>query len=286
MLLSPWSEPFLKWHGSFGPFEGPCVSAFSRHVQELGDLGRGARWRQSLKRFVKGNIELLVAGTIALRSRADDDHHLALGGRSIGVALRELGQRAGHAFLVKLADFANDSSIAAAEQPLERRQRCCKARPTLINDQSRPHCRNLGDRIAAGLGLCRKEAEEQEAIGRKTRQGQCCDRRGGPGNGMDRTAGFARGSNQLVARVRDQGRSCVADQRDGLLAKLPDNPRTLLFARMIVIAAHRHFGADVIEELCGYSSIFREDPVHSAKGLRGAWAKVAKIADWRCNNVQ
>ena len=60
----------------------------------------------------------------------------------------------------------------------------------------------------------------------------------------------------------------------------------LRFAAMIVVAAHRHLRADVREQLGRDPRIFGEDPVGVAQRVRSARAKVAEIADRRCDDVQ
>src|SRR6185503_18694959 len=55
---------------------------------------------------------------------------------------------------------------------------------------------------------------------------------------------------------------------------------------MVIVAAHRHFGANVLEQLGGDARVFGEDPVGATKRVCGARREVAEIADRRCDDVQ
>ena len=56
--------------------------------------------------------------------------------------------------------------------------------------------------------------------------------------------------------------------------------------RVIVVAAHRHLGADMREELGGNPRILGQNPVGAAKRVGGARAQIAKIADRSRDDVQ
>src|SRR5205823_30285 len=96
-------------------------------------------------------------------------------------------------------------------------------------------------------------------------------------------AGGAGGAHQLVTGIGNQRSPGVADQCDRLLAEPGDDPLALLAARMVVVAAHRHFRADMREQFCSDSRVFHEDAVGPAQGVGGARAEVAEIAD-RCRD--
>ena len=78
------------------------------------DFGGCAGWRMRLEGPIQGSIQILIAGFGLLRWRADDDHDLAPRGFG-GVAIGELGKRAGDRLFVQLADFADDGCVAVAE---------------------------------------------------------------------------------------------------------------------------------------------------------------------------
>ena len=89
--------------------EGAGVDLVPVAAEAFGD--RLCRLRDGLvgHRLAQRRIERRVVGFLGHRfaRRADDDDDLALR-RRVGVARRKLGQRAGDAFLVKLADLARD----------------------------------------------------------------------------------------------------------------------------------------------------------------------------------
>ena len=92
-------------------------------------------------------------------------------------------------------------------------------------------------------------------------------------------AGLARGAHQLVAGVRNKGRSGVADKRNRLIAEFGDDARPVRLARVVVIALHRNLGADMSEEFRRHSGIFDQNAVCPAKRVRGAATQVSKVAD-------
>jgi len=55
---------------------------------------------------------------------------------------------------------------------------------------------------------------------------------------------------------------------------------------MVVVALHRHFRADVGQELRGHPGVLDEDPVRPAQSLGGAWRKVAEVPDRSRDDVQ
>jgi hypothetical protein len=103
---------------------------------------------------------------------------------------------------------------------------------------------------------------------------------------MDPISRGARRQNELVTGVGNEGRSGVADQRDRFFAELGNDPLALGFAAVIVVAAHRHFCADVGQQLGRHARILGKDSVGVGQSFRRARAEVAEVADWGRDDVQ
>ena len=86
--------------------------------------------------------------------------------------------------------------------------------------------------------------------------------------GVHSMARRTRRADQLIARIGDEGRTRIADERNCLLTEPSDDGGALGLARVIVIAAHRHFGADMRQELCGNPRILNQNTVGAAKACR------------------
>src|SRR5437868_11185449 len=103
---------------------------------------------------------------------------------------------------------------------------------------------------------------------------------------MHAMTGGAGSAHKLVTGIGNQRSPGVADQRDRFVAEPGDDPRALLAARMVVIAAHRYFRADMREQFCSDSRVFDEDSVGPAQRVCGARAEVPEIADRSRHDVQ
>jgi hypothetical protein len=55
---------------------------------------------------------------------------------------------------------------------------------------------------------------------------------------------------------------------------------------MIIVAAHRDFGANVLKELRRHTCVFRQDPISTAQRVRSTWRKVSQVSDRRCDDMQ
>ncbi len=138
---------------------------------------------------------------------------------------------------------------------------------------------DFGDRVRPGLGLGGQEAEEQEAVGRQAGDAQGGDRGARSGNGANLVSRGAGVADELVAGVGNQRRAGVADQCDRFAAEARDDRRPVRVGAVIVVPAHRHFRADVREQLAGDAGVLGEDSLGAPKHIRGSRRKVAEIPD-------
>ena len=93
-----------------------------------------------VKRFVKQLIDPFVADGLGFRWRSDDDHNFAFW-NVVGIAFGKLRQVAGHAFFVKLGQFADDRRIARTQLRQQREQRIAQTRPPFIEHRASPEPR-------------------------------------------------------------------------------------------------------------------------------------------------
>src|SRR4029078_11296922 len=131
--------------------------------------------------------------------------------RGIRIAVRQLRQRAGDAFLVELAYLPCHRGVASAEALGERSQCITEAGAAFVQNERRAQARDLRDRIAERFRFCREETEKKEAVGRqsgKRERGNCCR---WSWNCVHRMSSRPGSADKLIAGVRDQGRSRVAD---------------------------------------------------------------------------
>ena len=160
--------------------------------------GSGTEGRNGTEYVVTSDVSraflIADAGLGAVARRADDDDDFAFG-RRIGIARGQLGQRAGHAFLVQLGQLPGDRRVPVAQSVGERGERFAEPGAAFVEHQCRPYPGDFGDGCGARVRLGREEAEEQEAIGRQPREGQGGDRRARAGDGGDEMAGGAGGAD-------------------------------------------------------------------------------------------
>src|SRR5690348_15702456 len=138
----------------------------------------------------------------------------------------------------------------------------------------------------AGLRLCGQEPEEQKSVGRKCGKCQRSDRRRWPGHRVDRMACGSCGPNELVAGIRNERCSSIRNEGNRLATELRDDALAFGIAAVVIIAAHRHFGADMGEELRRYPRVLHQYPAGIPQGFSSAHAKVPEIADRSCDNMQ
>src|SRR5262245_37571218 len=92
-------------------------------------------------------------------------------------------------------------------------------------------------------------------------------------------AGGTGSPHELVSGVGDEGRAGVADECDRLAAEPSDDLLSFVLLRVVVIAAHRDLGPDVLKQLAADSCIFGEDQVGAAERLGRSRAEVAEVPD-------
>ena len=96
---------------------------------------------------------------------------------------------------------------------------------------------------------------------------------------MNRVPGTARGADELVARIGNEGRSRVADQRHRLGPEPREDPVAFGFAAMIVIYRHRRGRLDMSEQFGGNALVLGQDQRGPAQCVAGARGQIGKIAD-------
>lgn len=238
-----------------------------------------------LQRLIERRVDRIVRRFRRVERRSNHDYDFAFR-LGIGIERAEFGKRADDTFFVQLGELPCHGGLPASEPFAQSLERIHKPRSALIQHQGGPDGRDLGDRIAPRLGLRRKKAEEEEAVGRKSGKRQRRNRGGWTWHRMHCASGLTRRANQLVTGVGDERRASIAHQRDGLVPEQVDDPLAIGFARMIVVTDHRDFGADVGKQFRSDSRILDQDPVGAAKCVRGARREIAQIADWGGDDVQ
>src|SRR3546814_810826 len=146
-------------------YHGPGIKRPPVKAESLRDFTRRLGHRQSLHRLTKRRIAILLAGGWRFTGRANDDDDLSLG-RSIDIARGKFGEATGHSLFKRLADLADYRCVAVPQNLRHRAKAVREARAAFVEDQRRPHRCNFAQRIAARLGLGRKESDEEKAVGR------------------------------------------------------------------------------------------------------------------------
>ena len=120
-----------------------------------------------------------------------------------------------------------------------------------------------------------------------------------PGNAQRRDSGAGRGHGHHgnapgvcvphddLPGVGNGGHTRVAAQRAGFPGlDAVQNITAPLFQIVLIIAHHRLFQAQVVQQLQRHTGVFGGNKIRFCKGFRRAWGKVAQIADGRCHDIQ
>ena len=135
-------------------------------------------------------------------------------------------------------------------------------------------------------GLPGQEAEEEEAVGGQARYDQGRRDGGGAGDSHDRDACGRGRSDQLVARIADEGHAGVGDQGNCAVPQGCQEGGQLAGGVGVVEAGDR--GVDIVagEELAGRASVLGGDEAGLAQDAQGPQGHVLQVADWGGDDVE
>ena len=147
--------------------------------------------------------------------------------------------------------------------------------------------RELGEARAPRTAFLRQEAFEEEAVGRQARHDERRQHGGRPRNRGDLDPGRQRFLNQLIARIGDERRAGVGDERE---------PRAVLEARDEMRAHHARIVLVIGDERRGYAVMREQRPrdarvlgdhrIGRREGFQRAEGDVPQIADRRRDEIE
>ena len=188
---------------------------------------------------------------------------------------------------MQLGQLAADSRFARSEAGRQVGERRGQPRPGLEQHQRCRNAAELGNAAAARGGLRRQEAGKQELIGGQAGDGERRQQRRGAGQRRDRVAGVMGGAHQLEARIGDQRRAGVGDQRDRRAIGEPAQQRRPRLRRIVVVVGRQRRGDGVaVEELARHPRILAGDQVGAGQRRERAQRDVAEIADRGGDDMQ
>src|SRR5262249_28723859 len=142
-----------------------------------------------------------------------DESALAARGLA-GVAGRERAERAADRFLVDLGELAREASgPLRPEGGGEVGEGGADARRRLVEDEGRRLGAEAAEELAPRSLVARREADEEEALGREAGEDERGDRRRRARDDLDAHAGGDRGGDQAPPRGGDPGRARPAHHR-------------------------------------------------------------------------
>jgi hypothetical protein len=139
----------------------------------------------------------------------------------------------------------------------------------------------------AGTAASGQEAGEEEAVARQAGKDERGERRRGAGQRRDRQPFLDRGPHQLEARVRDERRPGVGDERDpAALAEPVEQHRADAVGIVIMIGEARRRDAMDRQKLAGDPRVLAGDEVGTAQHVERAQGDVGGIPDRRRDDVE
>ncbi len=169
---------------------------------------------------------------------------------------------------MQLGQFAGDADLAFGQQLRQIGRGVGDAVAGLVEDQGPRIRRQRLQTLATRPGLGRQETLEGEAVARQSADRQRGHGCAGAGNRDHRNAGAACGAHQNEARIGDQRRAGVGDQRQRLtVPQLFDQALAELAFVVFMQRDHRPADSEVAQQLLAGPRVFGTDAIHRLEHL-------------------
>src|SRR5512143_839101 len=220
--------------------------------------------------------------------RASDDHRDLALRRLLSEARGQLGRGAADELFVQLRDLTSDDDAAPGRDRREVRQEVRKAVRALVEHDRAALGEQPFEHAPARPALLLDEAHEGELPGRQAGGDERRDGRGGSGDRHDLMAGVDRGTNELLARIGERGRSRVRDERDvPATVQLPDELDRL--PAVVEVGVRREvLRLDPVapQQDLRVSGVLARDHVHLLQDPERAMRDVLEVPDGRRDEIE
>ena len=191
-------------------------------------------------------------------------------------------------FFVDLGHFPGHRCLPGPEEFPEVFKQTRGATRRFEEDEGpRRRCRALQERPAFRPAPSRRETEEREGVRRKAGNGEGGGHRRGTRDGANRQAFGPCRTDHAVAWIRDQGRSCITDQRQ-IFARAQPVEEEFDLARFVVVVAGDEAGGEVEPgaEPPGDAGVLAGNPGNASQDGKRPRRQVVEVSDGGRNDKQ
>ena len=262
--MSPLAEKCLRVH------------RVTRQVQRVAHKFDGGAYRHEWQRLRQKSIGLAQIRFFAC-GRAYDDRDFAPD-RRVRIGLFQFRQGSAADVLMKLRHFARDGCLASTQHATQVVQRVREPLRRLENDDRGFDRFELVESGPSRVPRSRQESDEQEAVCRQSRSDKRRKDCRSAGHDVNLCAGRNRVANELVARVRHEGRTGIADKRQALAPSETQKRLRPGAGRIVIVIGKQRPGNAVNgQKLCRDARVFGQDRVAARENIECAQAYVLRV---------
>lgn len=266
----------------------PVVKLLARQPRAARRLGRGLAHRQVAGEFLEQCVDVgrLRLGLCLRRTDHEDDLAFHIG--AFVVTRREFAERSAAELLEGLGQFAADGRPPVCAEDLRgSSDGRGNAMRGFEEDESGGNGREFGEPVALRLVLHRQKACEEEGIARQAGADEGRKRRRGARYGNDPVSRLDRLLRQAVARIGDERRTGIGDERHRFpITECCKQPRPRLGGIVLVIGGGPIDDAVAVQQHPRHPRVLAGEHIDPRKRLEGSQRDVAEIADRRCHEIK